>query len=76
MVRGVGCVCGTRQGRGRSGGGDHNVEVHGGVGSVECNVGTVEWRGVVVVGVGAGWVCVDDLFGKWALSSDFVNDGG
>ena len=76
MVRCVGCVCGTRQGRGRSGGGDHNVEVHGGVGCVECDVGAVERGGVIFVGVGAGWVCVDDLFGKWALSGDFVNDGG
>ena len=73
VVRCVGCVSGTRQGSNRSGGGDHNVEVHRGVGCVESDVGSVEWSGIillVVVGDDVGGVVHDDLFGEGALSSD------
>ena len=45
---GVGGVRGTRQGSDSSGGGDHDVEVYGGVGGQKRDVGPVEGGGVPV----------------------------
>ena len=70
-----GDVSGTRQGSCRCGGGDHYVEVDGGVSGVESDVRSVQ--GCVFVSVaGVGWVLDDDLLNEWALFGDTEDEGG
>ena len=49
------------------------------IGNEKGDVGSVQWVVVVVgvswwISVGIGWVCDYDLFGKWAVASDVVDD--
>ncbi len=65
-------VRGTRQGSCCCGGGDHYVEVDGGVGCVEGDVGSVELVAVLIWVCGVIRICYEDLFDERSVSSDTV----
>ena len=70
-VAGCDChVCSTRQGSCCCGGGNYDVEVQGGVGGVERDVGSVQTVVVVIWVLGMIHICYKDLLGERALSSD------